>query len=45
MGRPSHRFRPSRVGGPMPERCSRARIRSAAPRAGAPLRAARRSGG
>jgi hypothetical protein len=28
----------------MPERCSRARVRYAAPKAGAPLRAARRSG-
>jgi len=29
----------------VPERCSRARVRYAAPKAGAPLRTARRSGG
>lgn len=38
-----HRNRPSRWV-QVPERCSRARVRYAAPKSGAPLRAARRSG-
>src|SRR5215831_9394827 len=39
----THQSRPSRFGA-MPERCSPARVRFAAPESGAPLPAARRSG-
>ena len=44
-GSPTRQNRPSSHRWGMPERCSRARVRYAAPKAGAPLRTARRSGG